>query len=69
MDLLGSYDDNTGSDFEFPTANQVLGFSEQISGIQQLVVMGDHRSYREWNQVLSLATNNSDEFTAVETNL
>ena len=31
--------------------------------------MGDHRSYREWNQVLSLATNNSDEFAAVESEL
>ena len=70
MDLLGSYDGEYWFRLSsFPRRNQVIGFSEQFSGIQQLVVMGDHRSYREWNQVLSLATNNSDEFTAVESEL
>tara|TARA_Y100001934_G_scaffold82133_2_gene101859 strand:+ start:1126 stop:8880 length:7755 start_codon:yes stop_codon:yes gene_type:complete len=70
MDLLGSYDGEFWFRLSsFPRRTQVRGFSENISGIQQLVVMGDHRSYREWNQVLTLAANQSDEFTAVENEL
>ena len=70
MDLLGSYDGEFWFRLSsFPRRNQVAGVSESISGIQQLVVMGDHRSYREWSQVLALAANKSEEFTAVENEL
>ncbi len=70
MDLLGSYDGEYWFRLSsFPRRNQVRGLTELVSGVQQLVVMGDHRSYREWSQVLALAANKSDEFTAVENEL
>jgi TolA-binding protein len=70
MDLLGSYDGEFWFRLSsFPRRNQVGELIDTISEVQQLVVMGDHRSYREWSQVLALAANKSDEFTPVENEL
>ncbi|MEC9093673.1 MAG: tetratricopeptide repeat protein, partial [Planctomycetota bacterium] len=67
MDLLGSYDGEFWFRLSsFPRRIQVRNFGKSGPGAQQLIVMGDHRSYREWNQVLALAENRSDAFTAVE---
>lgn len=67
MDLLGSYDGEFWFRLSsFPRRIQVPSLVKETSGIQQLIVKGNHRSYREWNQVQALATNNSESFVAVE---
>jgi len=70
MDLQGSYDGEFWFRLSsFPRRIQARNTVESISGIQQIVVAGDHRSYRDWNQVVALASNASATTTPVENEL
>jgi TolA-binding protein len=70
LDVLGSYDGEFWfrmSSFPRRIEVQQPQFSKQqaVSGVHQTVVMGNHQSYRNWNQVNALI--NNDNLTWTET--
>ena len=70
MDLLGSYDGEFWFRLSsFPQRATVAPVTKEISGIQQTIVMGNHLSYRDWNQVVGLAGVSDAKTSTVESEL
>ena len=70
MDLLGSYDGEFWFRLSsFPRRAAVVALAKEISGIKQTIVLGNHTSYRDWNQVVGLVNNTAAKTTVVESQL
>ncbi|MFP6648262.1 MAG: discoidin domain-containing protein, partial [Pirellulaceae bacterium] len=70
MDLLGSYDGEFWFRLSsFPRRAAVVALDKDISGIKQTIVLGNHTSYRDWNQVVGLVSSTEAKTTVVESQL
>ena len=74
LDVLGSYDGEFWFRMSsFPRRIEVQqpqsAKLQTVSGVQQTVIMGNHQSYRNWNQVNALINNDSLTWTEVQGSL